>query len=175
MTLARHAVCVVSILVMVGCSSSDDELLGSDEQAQTTSFEAVYSVPVDDPSLEAFADYPVRVAVQTLRSGRTRMHYALPRELVGTTTKVDFVGPGDGARLTGRAGTASCDGPPGQDGVVCLERFAPLEVDLARVDRALVDRGASDEERAARLLVSERFGIDPIGVLRFPTRAPRRP
>jgi hypothetical protein len=163
--------CVLAVtLTSVACGSpsgtsglTDEGSSDVSEQDQTSAIEGTYSVPVRDAGLVSAATFPVKVKVQQLRNGDTRMHYTLPAELVGLAQSVDFTG--SGGTLRGAAGTAACtaDGA----GTVCNERLPGVTVDMGLVEAALKAKQASVADLARGLDVSATFSIDPIGVLRF--------
>lgn len=144
------------------------EELGADEAAVGGSPDGIYEVPVTDASLVPYATYEVTdVKFQRRADGTYRLHYDLPTQLVGNEQKVDLRGDVRGSTftLTGAIGTAECT-QTGSD-VVCNEKFPGMVVDLPGVETALAADGVVGTAATARLAVSARFGIDPIGILRF--------
>lgn len=170
MKVLLHCVLAVALTSMAcGSTSSssgtpDEEPSDVTVQEQTSAIEGTYSVPVTDAALSSAATFPVRVKIQQLRNGDTRMHYTLPAELVGREQSVDVTG--SGTTLRGAAGTAECTTTDGA-GTVCNERLPGVTVDMALVEATLKKKQTSAADLARGLKVSATFSIDPIGVLRF--------
>lgn len=129
----------------------------------------VYFVPPRGPT----STYEVTDVSWEVRGGVARLDYPLPRLLVGQSERVSFEGrvPAGGGPilLSSDDGTALCALRPSPTlSLRCEERFHGLEVDLEGVRReaARVDPGRVE----ARVEVSRRFSIEPIGVLEIPSR-----
>jgi hypothetical protein len=135
------------------------------------SFAGVYEVPIeDDPTLKEAASYPVDVIrFDALADGSQRLQYDLPLALVGAKAGLEFRGSATSAttwELKEKDGsTASCtkDGP----NVVCREVFTSVDVDIDRVKNELAKQGITGAAATAKVTVSNRFSVDPIGILRF--------
>ncbi|MDF2693622.1 MAG: hypothetical protein K0S65_2005 [Labilithrix sp.] len=146
----------------LGCDGSDS----SDSEAEDALDvkDASYSVPVAS-DLGASATYPVTTSILWTVEGETaRLRYRLPADLVGGERQgVSMTGSWNaeaGAyELSGAVGTAKCR----VDATLlhCEEQLPGIHVDLAAVQKRLA--GTPDE--AARLEVSRRFSVDPIGIL----------
>ncbi len=125
------------------------------------------------PPREAVSTYPVTDVSWHVEGDVARLDYTLPRLLVGSGLRVSFRGtvpPGGGAiSLVGAAGSASCVLRPSAEVMLrCDERFTGIRVDLDAVRReALRDDPARVD---ARVEVSTRFSIEPIGVLEVSAR-----
>jgi hypothetical protein len=122
------------------------------------------------PPRSAASTYAVDDVTFRVEAGEARLDYTLPALLVGSATRVSFRGPaGAGTTtLTGAMGTATCTtGATAGVALRCDERFTGLAVDLAGVRREAmrVDPAAVE----ARVAVSQRFSIEPIGVLEVPS------
>lgn len=171
MPMRRWLLALCGALVSAGCGGeADREDVDESAAAGTvaTSFRGTYVVPHVDPALAPAATYPVTVKVKELAGGAVRMHYTLPPELVGVPQDVDLVGSASGG-MSGPAGRADCRADVDAN-TECRETLSGVRVDLQQVKAALEARGVTASEQDAKMKVAERFGIDPIGVLRFTGR-----
>jgi hypothetical protein len=129
----------------------------------------VYFVPPQGPT----STYAVTDVSWRLRDGVARLDYPLPRLLVGQSERVSFEGRvpagGGSIMLSSDDGTAVCTlRPSASVSLRCEERFRGIEVDLEGVRR---EAERVDPDRVnARVEVSRRFSIEPIGVLEIPSR-----
>lgn len=129
---------------------------------------AVYFVPPRGPT----TTYEVGSVTWTIEGDVVHLGYGLPRLLLGEMQRVTFRGtytPGAAMTLTSADGTATCtlDPSPGV-ALRCEERFTGLTVDLEGVRREALRVDPTQVD--ARVMVSQRFSIEPIGVLEVPTR-----
>ncbi len=165
MKLTCAGALLLSVLGIAACNGTDtNSARASTSNLTNETAKGVYLVPVSDPRLEPAASFEVSVKTKRLDDGSVRIHYDLPRELVGIPQKVDLVGPLDGV-LRGEAGTATCTSEGGT--IVCHEQLDGIVVDLPAVTQALQAAGDSPEQIAMGEEVAEVFGTDPIGILRF--------
>lgn len=149
---------------------------GSPGRAVSGAFGGVYEVPVP-PSLASAASYDMTEMNWTVVNGTARLHYKLPRALVGTSIAVDFSGPYDGkadrVTLTGEAGTADCTLTPTE--IACYEEMRgllPIDADMAVVEKLASGQPGSPHDR---ITVSQRFVVDPIGIAKLDLRRPGVP
>jgi hypothetical protein len=122
------------------------------------------------PPRSAVSTYDTGGVEWTVEGDRVRLGYSLPRLLLGAAQRVSFSGPyspGATMTLTGSMGTATCVlNPSASIALRCDERFVGLTVDLVGVRREAMRVDPSQVD--ARVAVSERFTIEPIGVLEVP-------
>lgn len=152
-----------------GCSAPGDSREPEATREDALSADALqgeYAVPVE-PSLAAVASNPVSVKFRIENSGAVRLQYDLPPVLVGAGKRIDLTGVtgADGTtQLSGAAGTATCTTDVAGD-VRCVERLSGVAFDAVAVATALDRASISGVERMQRLDVSQRFSVDPLGVL----------
>jgi len=140
------------VLFAMACGGDGGERAGA----------SVYFVPPRGPASE----YAVTDVSWRIEGGRARLDYTLPRLLVGASQRVSLEGPATGGAmaLSGSVGTASCTVQPSAGvGLRCEERFPGLAVDLDGVRREAMRVDPANVQ--ARVDVSTRFSIEPIGVL----------
>jgi hypothetical protein len=126
-----------------------------------------YEVPVADPALVPFSQYPVAGHVKwEVKKGVRVLEYKLPAQLVGAEQKVELTGPDAAAdwMLTGAAGTALCSAQAGQ--IQCMEMLPGVAIDVPAVE-TMVSAG---QVAAQKLAVTKVFVGDPLGILRFSPR-----
>ncbi|MBX3261466.1 MAG: hypothetical protein KF782_17420 [Labilithrix sp.] len=150
----------------------DDEPTDSVESAARRNeerFTGLYEVPTD-AQLAPFASNPIEVRVRTESGGSFRLKYKLPTVIAGDARRIDLDGRPDGAGgwdVSGREGNGRCaEAPDGE--LACLIAYSDgLELSLAEATAAVNAISKTDEERAARQAVAEKFIIDPLGIVKF--------
>ena len=173
------------LLAACGSKPAADEPTSAPAHADATeglspgasgSFGGSYEVPVS-PALAAAARYDMTEIEWVVAGGTARLHYNLPRALVGSTVSVDFVGTFDGkanhVTLTGAAGTAECALSATE--IVCTEAMhglLPIDADLGVVEKLAADYAGAASDRIA---VSRQFAVDPIGIARLDLARPGTP
>ena len=124
-----------------------------------------YFVPVPE-ELEPYALFPLEGVRLEQQGQELTLRYDLPELLLGNARRVSFRGTvleGEPIVLSGDDGAATCQ--PASNGWACDEVLRGIDVDTEKVERLL--SSMPDDEARARLSVSERFAVDPIGVLRI--------
>jgi hypothetical protein len=164
-------------LLAMACGSADPGDGVVDPGVGPHAYRGTYEVPIS-PELRDAARFEVDEIEWSVIEGTARLAYKLPVGLVGTSLRVDFVGPLDLAsgkgELTGEAGSSACT--VGEPHVVCKETMPgllPIEVDFDRV-RKLAEREYPGPAQD-RVDVATTFMNDPIGVARVDLRAPTVP
>lgn len=148
-------------------AATDGAAAGDGAAATPIGGSAVYFVPPRGPT----TTYEVGSVTWTVEAGIVHLGYGLPRLLLGEMQRVTFRGaymPGAAMTLTGDDGTATCVlNPSAGVALRCDERFTGLTVDLEGVRREATRVDPTQVD--ARVMVSQRFSIEPIGVLEVPT------
>ena len=124
-----------------------------------------YAVPVPE-ELRAYAEYELEQIEIRLRDGELELRYRMPVLLIGEAREVSFRGDASAAGdyvLAGDYGSATCGV---RDSVFrCDEVLRDMEPDADKIAEAL--SALPEQEASGRRAVSDRFAIDPIGVLSF--------
>lgn len=161
---------VLGLAFMTGCSASGGDDDGEDGGEVEASMQAIYRVPVADAGLEPWAAYPVDAVEVKHRDGVLKIEYIFPTWLVGDAQQVELEGAypgGDGSFpvSAGLMGSGECTvkGPS----FVCSEHLPGVAVNPGKAKASMHAAGLSAHEVGKRMLVTEAFSVDPIGIIEF--------
>jgi hypothetical protein len=128
----------------------------------------VYTVPVSD-DLAEYASYSVKFKANTYEDIPSELVFFLPEQLVGSKSWITFreleIGSG---KFVGEKGSGSC-ALNGRD-FECQFKFDNLSIDESLLQESIEKTYLDLKEQAARKLVAERFGGEPIGILSYRLR-----
>lgn len=127
-----------------------------------------YEVPMDGP-LKEFSTYPVKFKADEYSTNPNTVNFPLPATLVGEQLFV---------KMTKMSGSTNAWSGPNIDGTcdlidrtfTCNVKFNNLQIDPIKVQAAVQSNFSNPAEMAARLKVAERFGVEPIGIIRYVLR-----
>jgi hypothetical protein len=146
--------------------SSEESRGGMPSMPEPGVYQGRYVVPVPE-DLAAYAQYEIEQIEIRIREGEMELRYRMPVLLVGNSRDVSFRGDANAAgnySLEGDNGSATCGV---RDGGFfrCDEALRDMEPDAQKIAEAL--SALPEPEASGRRAVSDRFAIDPIGVLSF--------
>ena len=127
--------------------------------------QGVYSVPVNDKSLEPFANFSV-IITQRRDGNKVFINFKLPAELVGTEKEIILEGiqRSDELKLIGEYSEGICKLK--DDLQVCSLKYnSALNINKLEVSNYLRMRNLSSTELQMREEVALQFSNDPIGIL----------
>ncbi|HTV25320.1 MAG TPA: hypothetical protein VMG12_41785 [Polyangiaceae bacterium] len=136
----------------------------TDEPPAAGDYPGTYFVPVP-LELEPYALFDLESVRVELRGDELGIQYDLPELLLGEQRRIAFRGSATAAgeyRLEGDDGVATCRSTRAGRWT-CDEVLSSIQFDANKLDRLLASM--PDTEARARRRVSDRFTIDPIGVL----------
>lgn len=129
----------------------------------------IYSIPVEDPALEPYAEFPVKFRSDVYDSDPNLLEFPLPVELVGVPTTIRMEKQEDPAAVTyvgdGAEGTCQRSGR----WLVCRMSFTGLPFDPAAAEAA-IDARFGAGEAPLRKQVASVFRSQPIGILKYRLR-----
>ncbi len=146
-----------------GAGEVDPPGTGSGAPPEPGTYPGSYFVPVP-AELVPYASFDLEEVRLELHGGELTLRYDLPELLLGNARGISFRGGSDESgiyTLGGDDGVATCQSTA--SGWDCDEVLSGIDVDVDAVDRIL--SGLPDREAAARRSVTDRFAVDPIGVL----------
>ena len=133
--------------------------------------EALYSVPVEDPSIIKYAKFPTKAEFTELSSDPYEIKFRLPEDLVGINGQLYVLRKQRDSFWSGPNVEAICTEQMPQQRINCDARFFSLRVDIEEIEKFLKIKYPA-EEFDARLEISRQFVSDPHGFLLYSVGSP---
>lgn len=157
----------LGISCLAGCSVGGDD--DHEESESEAALKGVYRVPVSK-GLEPFATYPVEGIEVKRDDGYMKIEYMFPTWLAGELQQVELEGVYTGSEASfavtaGFMGSGACEVTGSR--FVCTENLPGVVVNPGKAKAHMHAAGLTGHEVAQRMLVTEAFSVDPIGIIDF--------
>jgi hypothetical protein len=125
-----------------------------------------YEVPVSSSELSAFAKFPVKFKADNYEAFPNVIEFPMPQELTGNleTVRLEKVSPVSNV-WQGPKGAGNCEIMDKY--FSCRIEFSALPIDSVKAAEVIQQKFTDPLEMQGKLSVSEQFGDQPIGIIKY--------